>query len=453
MLCPMLSSAAPRNAGTTGDMVVHEFMHRNWVLVSAAVAVAVIAASGLALYLTMPPRTLVMATGPEGGAYYEFGKRYQSILARDGVRLRLVPTSGAVENLALLRNPRSGVSVAFLQGGTTSETQAPDIESLGTVFFEPLWVFYRSEFRGMGLDALRGRKISIGPEGSGTRSLSTELLKRRGFDNGTVELLGYSPQEASEKLLAGEIDAALMLISPESLVVRKLIADSRIEIASFPNSDAYVALYPFLSKVILPAGVGDLAQNLPASDVTLFAPKASLVVRGNVHSAIQYLLLNTATQVHSGPGLFRTAGQFPAAEAIDVPLSTEAIQYYKSGRPFLQNYLPFWMASLAARLLVLLIPLVGVLYPLLRFAPVVYGWMMRRRIVRLYGELRLVEDQLALGPQGRGGVVTRLDHLAREANQLRIPTAYANMLYMLRNHIDQVRARALKQEDANLPQA
>ena len=319
MLCPMLSSAAPRNAGTTGDMVVHEFMHRNWVLVSAAVAVAVIAASGLALYLTMPPRTLVMATGPEGGAYYEFGKRYQSILARDGVRLRLVPTSGAVENLALLRNPRSGVSVAFLQGGTTSETQAPDIESLGTVFFEPLWVFYRSEFRGMGLDALRGRKISIGPEGSGTRSLSTELLKRRGFDNGTVELLGYSPQEASEKLLAGEIDAALMLISPESLVVRKLIADSRIEIASFPNSDAYVALYPFLSKVILPAGVGDLAQNLPASDVTLFAPKASLVVRGNVHSAIQYLLLNTATQVHSGPGLFRTAGQFPAAEAIDVP--------------------------------------------------------------------------------------------------------------------------------------
>lgn len=434
-------------------MVVHEFMHRNWVLVSAAVAVAVIAASGLALYLTMPPRTLVMATGPEGGAYYEFGKRYQSILARDGVRLRLVPTSGAVENLALLRNPRSGVSVAFLQGGTTSETQAPDIEFLGTVFFEPLWVFYRSEFRGMGLDALRGRKISIGPEGSGTRSLSTELLKRRGFDNGTVELLGYSPQEASEKLLAGEIDAALMLISPESLVVRKLIADLRIEIASFPNSDAYVALYPFLSKVILPAGVGDLAQNLPASDVTLFAPKASLVVRGNVHSAIQYLLLNTATQVHSGPGLFRTAGQFPAAEAIDVPLSTEAIQYYKSGRPFLQNYLPFWMASLAARLLVLLIPLVGVLYPLLRFAPVVYGWMMRRRIVRLYGELRLVEDQLALGPQGRGGVVTRLDHLAREANQLRIPTAYANMLYMLRNHIDQVRARALKQEDANLPQA
>jgi hypothetical protein len=311
------------------------------------------------------------------------------------------------------------------------------------VFYEPLWPFYRSELQGRGLEALRGRKVSIGPEGSGTRTLALELLKRQGIDKQVGELLGFGTAVAGEKLLAGEIDAAILLVSYDSPVVKQLLADERVEVASFPHTDAYVALYPYLNKVVVPAGLGDLAKNRPAEDVTLFAPKASLVVRKDLHSAIQYLLLTAAVQIHSGPGVFQRAGQFPAAEGVDIPMSADALQFYKSGRPFLQNYLPFWMASLVGRLLIVLIPLLGVLYPLMRFVPALYGWLMRSKISRLYGELRFLEDQIGTrGAEGRGGdIVAQLDRLEDQANHLKVSAGYANMLYMLRNHIDLVRAR------------
>jgi TRAP-type uncharacterized transport system substrate-binding protein len=440
-------------------MAVREFVRGHWAFLSIVVVAATVTSAVLVILRTMPPRAIAMATGPEGGAYHEIGKRYQAILARAGVRLQLVSTNGAVQNLALLRDPHSGVSVALLQGGITSEAEAPEIESLGTVFYEPLWTFYRSELRSQGLEGLRGRKISIGAEGSGSRALSLELLKHTGIDENSAELLGYSPQDASDKLLSGEIDAVLMLISWESPVLRRLLADDRVELASFPDTDAYVALYPFLSKLVVPAGVGDLTKHRPSSDVTLLGPKASLVVRSEVHSALQYLLLNTARQVHSAPSIFRRPGEFPAAEAMDVPLSDEAAQFYKAGRPFLQNYLPFWMASLVARLLVLLIPIIGVIYPLLRFVPAIYGWTVRRKITRLYGELRFLEDELAAGSavQDASSALARLDRLEQQANRLRIPAAYANMQYMLRHHIMLVRERltalrsAPAQSAASLP--
>jgi len=428
-------------------MALQDIVRRHWPLITTITIAAALIAAGYVLFRTMPPRAIVMATGAEGGAYHEIGKRYQELLARDGVRLRLLTTRGAVENLALLRDAGSGVSVALLQGGTTTEKGAPEIESLGTVFYEPVWLFIRRELAGKGLDGLRGRRISIGPEGSGTRALALELLKRRGIDGQSAEFLGYLAQEAGERLLAGEIDAAILLLSWESPVVRRLLTDARVEVTSFPHTDAYVAHYRFLSKVTVPAGVADLATNRPPADVVLLAAKASLVVRKDGHSAIQFLLLNTAVQVHAGPGIFQRAGQFPAAEATDVPLSGEAIQFYKSGRPFLQNYLPFWMASLVARLIVVLIPILGVLYPLMRFLPAMYGWMMRRKVSRLYGELRFLEEELAArtDAQSAADLTARLDRLEEQANHLRIPAAYASMLYMLRNHIDLVRARLTAQ--------
>src|SRR4051794_19122144 len=200
-------------------MAVQTEERRRWPLVAIIVVAVIIVITAFATFRTMPPRTISMATGPEGGAYYEIGKRYQALMARSGVQVRLVPTGGSVDNLALLRNPRSGVGVALLQGGTVPESGAPEIVSLGTVFYEPLWLFIRKEFQYAGLESLRGRKISIGTEGSGTRALSLELLKRAGYDAETMQLLGYSTQEAADKLLAGEIDALVMLASWESPVV------------------------------------------------------------------------------------------------------------------------------------------------------------------------------------------------------------------------------------------
>ena len=311
---------------------------------------------------------------------------------------------------------------------------------MGTIFYEPLWFFRRSEI-GEGIQALRGRRVSIGPDGSGGRTLALELVKRIKIDSIIGELSGFTPQVAAEKLIAGEIDAAFIVTAWDSPVVQHLINDKSIELAGFPRADAYIALYPFLNKLVLPAGVVDLLLNRPPADVVLLAPKASLAVRADLHPAIQHLLLDAAAQIHSQPGIFQKAGQFPAAESIDLPLSDEAQRFYKTGRPFLQKYLPFWIATLVERVLVVFIPLAALLYPMLRFLPQFYDWIIQLKIRRLYDEMRLIESEMEAAGHGFDADIinANLDQLEQRANRLRLPTAYASMLYTLRMHIGLIR--------------
>lgn len=415
--------------------------------VMASIAAVVLVVAILLWIVTvlhpMPPRVVVMTTGSEGGAYYEFGKRYREILAQSGIELRLMPSAGGIENLRRLRDPHSGVSIGFVQGGTGGEREPPVLVSLGTVFYEPLWIFCRGAHPIRKLEDLRGKRISVGPEGSGTRFLATELLRRSGIDQGIAEFLPLPLPVAAEKLLAGEIEAAFIVTSWDSPVVQRLAASEDVGIAGFSRADAYVALYPYLNKVVVPAGLGNLVRNRPAADTVLLAPETSLVVRKELHPAIQYLLLDAATQIHSPPGAFRKAGQFPAAASAELPLSEHARQFYKSGRPFLQRYFPFWFAVLLGQLLVLLIPVIGALYPLARFLPALYAYGMRRRIFRLYGELKYLDAELKRrGPgEERGDLLTRLDRFEECANRLHVPMFYTHMMYELRRDIRLVRGR------------
>ena len=391
----------------------------------------------------VPPRTVTMTTGGEGGAYHELGKRYREILSRSGVELRLLASGGGIENLRRLSDPRSGVSVGFVQGGAAGDSDRTDLVSLGTVMYEPLWFFYRGAHPGMRLEGLRGKRLSIGPEGSGTRDLAVTLLAANGIDRGVVQLFPLTAHDAGEQLLSGRIDAAMMVAGWESPVVRRLLASDEVELVSFPRADAYTALYPFLDKVTVPAGVGDLARNLPPADAVLLAPKTSLVVRKDLHPAIQYLLLDAAAQIHSGAGIFQKAGKFPAPEPGDLPLSDTAQQFHKTGRPLLQRYLPFWIAIFLWGLILLLIPVVGAFYPLFRVAPALYGWAMRRRIFRLYGELKYLEGDLEGldSAEDPGDLVPQLDSLESRANHLHVPLPYTNLLYNLRRDIHLVRDR------------
>jgi TRAP-type uncharacterized transport system substrate-binding protein len=393
------------------------------------------------------PRVVVMATGPEKSAYASYGERYRAILARSGVDLRLRTTAGALENLALLRDAASGVSVAFSQAGTVGAEDAKAIASLGTVFYEPLWLFHRGLEDDRAYAALRGKRLSIGPEGSGTRALALWALRLGGIDSRSPGLLALAPSDAAEKLVRGEIDAAAMVTSWESPVVRQLLAAPGIELASFPRADAYVALNPYLNKLVLPAGVGDMGRNIPPADVVLVAPKTSLVVRRDLHPAVQYLLLEAADEVHSPPGLFHRAGEFPAAEAIDLPLSADARQFYKSGRPFLLRYLPFGLAVLAGRLLVVLVPLVGIVYPAVKSLPAAYAWWNRRRVFRLYGELKVIEMETEKGGSAvsRDALVGRLDDLEERASRLHVSQGQSAHAYQLRQHIRLIRERLQKQ--------
>jgi TRAP-type uncharacterized transport system substrate-binding protein len=425
--------------------LLHNLAKRTVVLIGATIVLAVIALAAILLVIIgpAPPRTITMATGAEGSAQQKFAEQYRALLAARGVELRLLATEGSVDNLQRLNDPSSGVSVGFVQAGLTTPEDAPDLVSLGTVFYEPVWVLYKGELSGRSSELFRGKRLSIGPEGSGTRRLALDLLAAIGVNLTGVDLHHLPDQDVASAFRDGELDAAVIVAPWESTVVQQLLTSEQINAATFPRADAQVALRPFLYKVILPEGVADLARNKPPRDLVLVAPKTSLVVRKDLHPALQYLLLDAAFRVHSTPGVFQKAGQFPAAEPIDLPLGDEARQYYLTGPPFLQRYLPFWLAVLAGRLLVVLIPVIAVIFPLVRLLPAAYGWAVRRRVFTLYGELKFIEAEMEVRASDVDvkDLLDRLQRLEIRANHLRVPTAFTHFLYTLRIHIGLVRSR------------
>jgi TRAP-type uncharacterized transport system substrate-binding protein len=415
----------------------------------AAIAVYIITGGVLlwalfAVLRPLPGRDFSIATGPAGSAYMQVAERYREILARDGVRLHLVPTNGAIENLARLHDPNPGVEAGFVQSGTTNEQESPDLVSLGTVFYEPLWVFCGCPSFAELLRSQPDARISIGPLGSGTRPLALELLGLVGVDTKKLRLFDYAPEEAARRLIAGEIDVAVILSAWEASAVQTLMRAPRIELVSFKRADALVALHSNFNKLVLPEGVADLSANRPPQDVSLIASKASLVVQTELHPALQYLLLHAAIEVHARPSIFQRAGEFPAPEAIDLPLSSEARHMYKSGPSILQRTLPFWLAELVQRLLIILLPVAGILYPLWSLLPKAYRWQMQRRIYRLYGELRFLESELLRCKHAdeRARVIAKIEALEHRVLELKMPKSFSEMTFNLRRHVGTVRESA-----------
>ncbi len=395
----------------------------------------------LAVTRPLPPRTVVMATGPEGDIFDLIGQRYAEIFARNGVKLILRKTNGSVDNIELLNDPRSGVSITIAQSGVTNQIESPHLVSLGTLFYEPFWFFSRRGPIKSPKD-MENRRIAMGLPGSASYMLGRNILELLGVNLDRVQLREMDSAESAEALLRGEVDFAGMSQPWRSPSVQQLLRNPHIEPISWTRADAHVALRPYLSKLILPRGVADLANDLPRHDVILVAAKASLIVQDDLHPALQHLLLEAASQVHGIPGVFHKPGEFPAAEPVDLPLSSVARDYYRNGQPFLQRYLPFWLAAFASRLLVLLIPILGVAYPLFRIAPAIYGWSMRRRILRLYGELKFLEAELEIDSSiDPKSVADQLDRLEHRADRMHVPITFRQMLYTLKQHIALVRQR------------
>jgi len=390
----------------------------------------------------LPSRSLTIATGPPGNAYVQVADRYREILARDGVRLTLLPTNGAVDNLQRLRNKEA--SVGFVQAGTTNEQESPQLWSLGTIFYEPLWTFCRCTTIDQLLHDHAKPRISVGPQGSATRPLALKLLKLLGIDASQVEIRDYAAGESVSRLTAEEIDLAFILSSWEASAVQQLLHAPKIALIDFRRADAYVALQPNFTKLILPEGIVDLRMDRPPKDIQLIAAKASLVVRRDLHPALQYLLLRAAMEVHAPAGVFQRAGEFPTSEVIDLPISDQASVLYKAGPSFLQRTLPFWLAELVQRLVLILVPIAGILYPLWSVLPRVYRWQMQRRIYRFYGELRFLQDAVihSKSPAQRARLITRIDNLERRVADLHLPRAFSEMTFNLRAHVHRLRRRA-----------
>src|SRR5215471_2481473 len=412
------------------------------ILVMSVLVLGMIAWAVFVVGHALPPRHVVMTTGPEGGAYRELGEQYRQILARFGVRLELRPSLGNVENLTRLKDKKSKVSVGFVSGGLTSEADSPGIVSLGTIAYYPLWIFCKGKGEIDRFQELRGKRVSIGPEGGGTRPLVLELLRDNQMED-AITPVALSPGPSGDALLAGEIDCACMLTTSDAPVVRKLLADERVSLVNFARADAYVARFPYLRKVVIPEGVGNLSADLPRRDITLVASTASLLVREDLHPAIQFLLLQAADEIHSPGGMLKKPEQFPAPETVDVPLSDEARPFYKSGGSFLQRHLPFWLWVFTSRLLLLLIPIVGIIYPLTQAVPALVDLIVNTRLNRIYKELRDIDDRIDQHQTSEEFTEDRerLDKLDKKVRQIRVPVRNARTLYTLRAHLSIVRER------------
>ncbi len=399
-----------------------------------------------------PPRKVVLATGPEQGAYAEFGKRYAEELKRYGITVALRGTQGAAENLRLLRDPSSGVDLAFMQGGAGDALYAIDeagqdagLVALGNLFYEPVWVFYRTaavkDEALTQLTQLKGLRVNIGAVGSGAANLVTKLLHANRVEQNDLTLTRLAPTPAVVALLAGELDALVFVSAPESPLVRMLLQTPGIGLLDFVQADAYARQFAFVDALKLPRGVVDLARDIPAHDVRLVAATSTMVARAGTHPALIQLFVQAARRVHGGTSWFSAVGQFPNAAVTEFPLAREAERYYRSGPPLLQRYLPYWLANLIDRMWVVLVSIIAVLIPLSRVVPPLYEFRIRSRIFRWYAQLRDIEESAGAADAQPARLLERLDALDAKVEHIHVPLSYADELYALRSHIEMVRGR------------
>jgi TRAP transporter TAXI family solute receptor len=393
-----------------------------------------------------PPDTITIATGQPGGAYLLFAERYQAILAREGITLNIVETAGSVENLQLLEQGPGRVDLAFVQGGTADATGAPDIVSLASLYYEPLWIFYRGTDTLTRLTQLESRRIATGKPGSGTQAVAMALLEDNRLQINPGDILAVGGQEAADALVNGQVDAAFLVASAQSPLVQKLLRQQGIQLMSFERADAYTRLHRFMSRITLPEGTIDLQENIPPRDTVLLAVTANLVAHRDFHPALVGLMLQAAEEVHRGGGLFASPGVFPNDRYVDFPLDDDARRFFKHGPPLLQRYLPFWTANLIDRLKIMLIPLLTLLIPLAKIMPPTYRWQVRKKVYRWYRELKSFdfEHPEKLSVEALHTSIHKLDAIEEEVRKVAIPLSYSDELYNLRLHIDLVRGKLRK---------
>jgi hypothetical protein len=401
-----------------------------------------------------PPRQMTLATGPGQGAYAEFGERYARALQRRGIEVTLKPTAGSAENLKLLQ--AGTVDAAFVQGGSDRPRQPDEpmpqgLLSLGDLFLEPVWLFYREDAVRMRtgkprlerMSQLQGWRINVGTEGSGVTNLTVRLLESNALDTQSVAMSHLEPTPAVMALLENRLDAIVFVSAPESPLVQMLLLTPGIGLLDFVHAEAYSRRVPSVTPVTLPRGVVDLARDLPAADVHLVAPTASLVVRDATHPALQQLLVQAAQDIHGQPGWFQRKGEFPAPRSSEYPLSAEAQRFYRSGPPLLQTWLPFWLANLIDRMWVVLVSIIAVLIPLSRIVPPLYEFRIRSRVFRWYAQLREIELRLEEPEVPKAALTEELDALDAKVQRLPVPLSHTDELYTLRSHIQLVRRRLM----------
>ena len=398
-----------------------------------------------------PPKRVTLATGPAQSAYAEFGMRYRKALAASGIEVVLLPSEGSSANLQLLLQGKA--DLGFVQGGSASPAAGEENRpvSLGSLFLEPVWLFYRADAAQkvapsgtlVTLSQLKGLRVNVGTAGSGVPNLMGALFELNRMEAPGVILSQLEQTAATVAFLGGDIDALVFASAPESLMVQMLLQTPGAKLMDFAQNEAYSRRLPFLAPVSLPRGVVDMAADVPAQDVRLVAPTTTLLARPDVHPAILQLFSQAALVLHGNAGWFSRSHEFPIAANAEFPLAKEAERTIRNGVPLLQRYLPFSLANLLERMWLSLGIIIALLLPLSRIVPPLYEFRIRSRVFRWYAQLRDIENRHASDPATAQAMVDELDLLDARAGKVVVPLSHADELYALRNHIQLVRQKLL----------
>jgi len=407
-------------------------------------ALVIVIAAFLFFYFA-PPNTIIITSGDEGSSFQRNSEKYVKILARNGVKMKILKSEGSLQNLERLENPSFRVDVGFVQTGVAKGQNTDKLISLGSISYEPLFIFYRGSKSLDVLSQFEGKRLAVGEDGTGTQVLALELLALNGIKKGgNTKLLEIDDEEAEKELLEGKIDAAFMMSdSVSSKTLHELMHKPGIRLFDFSQADAYIRRIHYLNKIILPKGSLDFGKNIPDQDINLISPTVELIARSNLHPALSDLLLEAATEVHSSPDLTHKRGEFPAPLEHEYRISSDATRFYKSGKSFLYKYLPFWLATIINRILVVFVPMLLILIPGLKSIPALYQWRMRLRILRWYRALLVLEEGMTdqITPEKHKDLLDRLDQIEQAVNKMKMPASFADQFYSLRSHISIVRER------------
>jgi len=423
---------------------------RKWVLIKLPLAMLALCIMAWLWmhWLPLPRTTITLSTALPDGMYHAWGRRYADEFARHGIRLRVVNSDGAGQNLARLRGAESPVAdLAFMQGGVGHPGSSADrgtgtaVVTLAMVDIEPVWIFSRHSHLDS-LQQLQGQRVSLGPPGSGTRRLATAMLEQVRITPKDLADSSLSGMPAVQALQEGTLDTLIMVSAPESPVVRALLRAPGIHLVQLRRSAALTERLPYLQPRLLAQGTLDPAGRLPPRDAALLTTTASLVARADLEPALQRLATHIAQQVHAGGGLFHRPGTFPSLKRVDFPASVEARRTLLHGLPWLEEQLPFMWSQVVVRLLVICLPVALLTWWLAHLLPAWLRWVMESRVTRWYGELMYIEYELArdsVSGLDLSNYLGRLNNIEKRMAAFVTPVYLMPRWYMLREHIEFVR--------------
>ena len=409
---------------------------------AAAVGIVSIVSLALIYFVPAPPSKVIMATGFKGSTFEYYGRQYRETFARSNVELELRETAGATENLELLRDPKSGVEIALMLGGVSDGKHAPGLLSLGTVYNNPFWLFYSSTEPFERLSQLKGKRIAVGPVGSGTRLSAEKVLGKAGVNSENATLLPFAASAAVEALNDGKVDAVWILGAPDATANHSLLQNPNVRIMSFPTAEAFTIMFPELVRLVLPQGMIDIDRNIPPHDVSLIGSTAKVLVRSDLHPEIVPLLLQAMLEAHGARAIFQRSGEFPNGTDTEYPVAPAATDFYKNGPSYMQRHVPLWLSVHVQRALAVLVTALAIGYPLVRLMPVAYTWFNRRRLFYWYAQLKALEASFDTDPTDKHLTKqAEIERIEDAVSHIQFPLTFSDQVYNLRSHIDIVRQK------------